>query len=83
MKDKIENLAGICGVSAADIELFARLTATQLGNGLDGSEAIQAASETMQKLCNRAFQSISQNDPINPFGHRDQFLPVVYELLAA
>ncbi len=83
MKDKIEHLAAICGVSAEDVELFAKLTATQFGNGLDGTEAIQAASETMQKLCNRAFQSISQNDQINPFGHRDQFLPVVYELLAA
>lgn len=83
MQDRIENIAAACGVSAADVELFARFTATQIDRGLELAEAIKAASVTMQQLCNRAFASISAHNPTNPFGHRDQFLPVVYELLTA
>ena len=83
MQEKIEQLAAICGVSAADVELFLGLTATQVKAGKEDVEAIQAASDTMQKLCNRAFESISKHDPTNPYGHRDTFLPAVYELLTA
>lgn len=83
MQDKIEHLAAICGVSVADVELFLGLAATQVKAGKEGVEAIKAASETMKALCNRAFESISKNDPTNPYGHRDSFLPAVCELLTA
>lgn len=83
MQDKLEYLASVMGVSVADVELLASLTATQVKAGKEGADAIEAANGTMQKLCNRAFESISKNDPTNPYGHRDTFLPAVYQLLTA
>ena len=83
MQDKLEYLAAAMGVSVADVELFAALTATQIKTGKEGACAIEAASGTMRALCNRAFESISKNDTANPYGHRDTFLPAVYQLMRA
>lgn len=76
-----QQIAAACGVTEADVMFFAQLAATRIQQGLDPAAAIEAASSTGIELCNRAYRSISQNDPTNEFGHRDQFLPTVYALL--
>lgn len=81
MKTVIEQLAASMGVAASDVQLFARLTATQISNGLDGEAAISAASETMTKLCNRAMRSIADFDATNPYGPSDCFAHTLASLM--
>ncbi|MNN39642.1 hypothetical protein D3C81_1536890 [compost metagenome] len=79
----LQQVAAACGVSEADVQLLAQLTATQIRNGLGGLEAIQAAGETMTKLCNRALKSIQDFDATNPYGPATSFAHTLHGLLTA
>ena len=76
-----QHVAAACGVTESDVMFLARLTASRIQQGLSAVEAIEAAGAATVELCSRAFKSVSENDPTNEFGHRDQFLPAVYQLL--
>lgn len=77
---KVEQTAEMFGVSVSDVVLFAHLTATQYEKGLEGVEAIKAASATMIQMCNDAGRSILNHDP-NHDGYKSPFLSVLYDLL--
>ena len=52
----IQQVAEACGVSTPAVGTFAQLTVTPYRKGLEGTAAIQAASDTYIELANRALQ---------------------------
>ena len=79
----IKQVAEACGVTTSDVETFAQLTATQIKNGLEGAEAIQAAHSTYTELANRAFRSIQEYDPHHPYSVRPGFAHTLHRMLTA
>ena len=79
----IDELAKSLGADAADVLLLARLTATQVANGLRAEDAIKAADKTMKHLCNAAMRSIADFDASNPYGPAESFAHTIYPMLRA
>ncbi len=77
----IEIVAKSCGVTAADVEAFARLTATQYRKCLHGEDAVNAAHTVGIELANRAFRSIQEFDSTSPYAPNESFAHTIHRML--